>query len=71
MHFKWSYRNCICSVILGQPESFRNYKGFITIFPKLLDCKLKIYESEKFPDSSLADTPRRESEDVIIFLSQK
>ena len=26
----------ICSVILGQLESFRNYKGFSIIFPKIL-----------------------------------
>ena len=25
-----------CSVILGQLESFRNYKGFSIIFPKIL-----------------------------------
>ena len=25
-----------CSVVLGKPESFRNYKGFSVIFPKIL-----------------------------------
>ena len=33
-----SYKICICSVILGQLESFRNYKGFSIIFPKILDA---------------------------------
>ena len=28
---------CICSVILGDFQSFRNYKGFSIIFPKMLD----------------------------------
>ena len=28
--------HCICSVILGELESFRNYKGFSIIFPKIL-----------------------------------
>ena len=26
----------ICSVILGELKSFRNYKGFSIIFPKIL-----------------------------------
>ena len=29
---------CICSVILGELKSFRNYKGFSIIFPKILDA---------------------------------
>ena len=28
MHSKWRYKICICSVILGELEAFRNYKGF-------------------------------------------
>ena len=28
---------CICPVILGKPECFRNYKGFSIIFLKILD----------------------------------
>ena len=32
------YEICICSVILGELESFRNYKGFSIIFPKILDA---------------------------------
>ena len=37
MHSKRRYKICICSVILGELESFRNYKGFSIIFPKILD----------------------------------
>ena len=36
MHSKRRYKICICSVILGELESFRNYKGFSIIFPKIL-----------------------------------
>ena len=38
MHSKRRYKICICSVVLGQLESFRNYKGFGIIFPKILDA---------------------------------
>ena len=34
------YKICTCSVVLGQFESFRNYKGFSIIFPKILDAIL-------------------------------
>ena len=34
------YEICTCSVVLGQFESFRNYKGFSIIFPKILDVIL-------------------------------
>ena len=34
-HSKRHYEICICSIILGQLESFRNYKGFSIIFPKM------------------------------------
>ena len=37
MHSKWRYKICICSVIIGNLEAFRNYKGFSVIFPKSLD----------------------------------
>ena len=48
MHSKAPYNICICSVILGQLEPFRNYKGFSMIFPKILDAsyrstKMKIF----------------------------
>ena len=37
MHSKRRYKICICSVILGERESFRNYKRLSIIFPKILD----------------------------------
>ena len=36
MHSKRRYKICICSVILGELEAFRNYKGASVLFPKLL-----------------------------------
>ena len=41
MHSKRCYKICTCSVVLGQLESFRNYKGFRNIFPKILDAILR------------------------------
>ena len=38
MHSKRPYKICTCSVILGELESFRNYKVFSIIFPKILDA---------------------------------
>ena len=38
MYSKQRYKICICSVILGELEAFRNYKGFSVIFPKILDA---------------------------------
>ena len=38
MHSKRHYKTCICSVILGEFESFQNYKGFGIIFSKKLRC---------------------------------
>ena len=38
MHPKRCYKICTCSVILGELESPWNYKGFIIIFPKILDA---------------------------------
>ena len=40
MHSKRRYEICICSVVLGQLESFQNYKGIVIIFPKILDAIL-------------------------------
>ena len=37
-HSKRRCKICICSVILGKLEAFRNYKGFSVIFPKILDA---------------------------------
>ena len=63
MQAKRRCKICICSVILGELESFRNYKGLSIIFPKILDeiwriTKVRhlisdssprhIFESEKF-----------------------
>ena len=53
MHSKRRYKICICSVILGELEHFRNYKGFSIIFPKILDAILTHYEKENVFDSSL------------------
>ena len=36
MHSKRRYKICICSVILGELEASRNYKGVSVLFPKLL-----------------------------------
>ena len=38
MQSEGRYKTFICSVILGELESFRNYKGFSIIFPKILDA---------------------------------
>ena len=54
MHSKRRYKICICSVILGELEAFRNYKGFSDIFPKILDAVEKpFYESDDFSYSPL------------------
>ena len=50
---KRRYKICICSVILGELESFRNNKCFSIIFLKKFRCNLMYYESENFTDSSL------------------
>ena len=39
---KRRYKSCICSVILGQLECFRNYKGFSIFVPKISD-EIKIF----------------------------
>ena len=44
MHSKWRYKICICSVIPGELESFRNYKGFSIIFLNILDAIQRITE---------------------------
>ena len=36
-HSKRRCKICICSVILGELECIRNYKGLRIIFPKILD----------------------------------
>ena len=42
MHSKECYKICICSVILGELKSFRNYKGFNFIFPENFKCNSKV-----------------------------
>ena len=44
MYSKCAKKIYVCSVILGQLESFRNYKGFSIIFRKILTA---IYSSTK------------------------
>ena len=56
MHPKRRYKSCICSVVLGQVESFRNYLGPQYYFPENFRCNLRFYESENFSDSSLHRT---------------
>ena len=53
MHSKRRYKSCICSVVLGQLESFRNYLGPQYYFPENFRCTFRFYESENFSDSSL------------------
>ena len=53
MHSKRRYKTFICSVILGEVKSFRNYKGFSNYFSERFRCNLTFYESENFSDSSL------------------
>ena len=38
MDSNWRCKICICSVILGELKSFRNYKGFSIIFTKIFDA---------------------------------
>ena len=52
MHSKRRCKICICSVILGQLDSFRNYKGRQYYFPENVGCNFQFYESENFSDSS-------------------
>ena len=54
MHSKQRCKICICSIIIGQLDSFRNYKGFGIIFPKILDAVLSFTKVNIFfPDSFL------------------
>ena len=52
MHSNRRYKICICSVILGERESFRNYKGLSIIFRKIFDEIQTYYEIETFSDFS-------------------
>ena len=42
MHSKGRYKICTCSVILGELESFQNYKGFSIILQTILDAIKRI-----------------------------
>ena len=56
IHSKWRYKICICSVILVDFKSFRNYKGFSIVFPENFRCNLSFYERENFSDSRISIT---------------
>ena len=48
MHSKWRYKICMCSVILGEDESFRNYNGLSIVFPTILDEIWRITKMRHF-----------------------
>ena len=48
MHPKRRHKICISSIILGQLESFRNYKGLSIIFPKILDAIRRVTKVRHF-----------------------
>ena len=70
IHYKRRYKICICSVVLGQLESFRNYKGLRTIFPKILDVILSFTKVRIFliPPSIACLNPKILG---FLFLPQK
>ena len=53
MHSERHDEICICSVILGQLEAFRKYKGFRVILTKILEAIERFHGSENFSYSSL------------------
>ena len=69
MHSRRPYKIFICSVILSEFKSFRNYKSFRIIFSEKFRCNVKFYESENFSDSSLRHI--LESENFRFLLSKK
>ena len=50
MHSKRRYKICICSVILGERESFRNFQYY---FPANFRCNSTFRESEDCSDAYL------------------
>ena len=48
MNYKRCYKICICSVVLRQLESFRNYKRLRIIFPKIFDAILSFTKGRIF-----------------------
>ena len=47
-HSRRRCKICICSVTLGELQSFGNYKGLIIIFPNILDEICRITEVRHF-----------------------
>ena len=70
MHPKWRYEIFTCSVILGELESFRNYKvkGFsISFFPPKMKTKIKgVGNSSKILNIELLNVPDKIKYDWII-----
>ena len=57
MHSKRRYKICMCSVILGELESFRNYNGFrINYYAENFRCNLTLTKVRSFLFSSLYDS---------------
>ena len=48
MHSERHYKLCNCSVILGEIESFRNYKGVRVVFPKIVGEIWRITKLRRF-----------------------
>ena len=59
MHSKRRYKICICSVILGELESFRNHKGFSIMFPKHIDAIQRITKVRIFHHTFILDMRRK------------
>ena len=57
MHCKRRYKICMCSVILGELESFRNYNGFrINYYAENFICNLTLTKVRSFLFSFLYDS---------------
>ena len=69
MHSKRRYKICICLVMLGELETFRNLHGLQSYLPENLRCNCTFYESENFSYSSLHQI--FESENFILFFYEK
>ena len=66
MHSKRGYKICICSVIQGELEPFRNHKGFSFIFLKVWGRKLI-----KFISLSPRDMPRDQRHNLKDLTNKK
>ena len=69
MHSKRRYKICICLVMLGELETFRNLHGLQSYLPENLRCNCTFYENENFSYSSLHQI--FESENFILFFYEK